>query len=75
MRRTLEFRFNNARDEVNPNENKTQMNPKNLMIPVIKCPEQHLTCGEGGHLSQMTKPNSCQRRVTLWPQKIEEAPR
>ena len=56
MRRTLEFRFNNARDEVNPNENNTQMNPKNLMIPVIKCPEQHLTSGGGGHLSHITKP-------------------
>jgi hypothetical protein len=56
MRTTVEFRFNNARDEVNPNENNTRTNPTNFTIPVIKCPEQHLTCGEGGHLSHITKP-------------------
>jgi hypothetical protein len=36
MRRTVEGKFDNARDEVNPNKNNTQVNPKNFAIASMK---------------------------------------
>lgn len=39
MRRNGDRKFDNVSDEVNPNKNNTEMNPKNFTIPIMKvCP-------------------------------------